>query len=67
LGTISRNSFEGADHDALENGSVSRPVEARDLLKVTSGLSNGSIGKSGESGVLGSSKRRFVFEWASWR
>jgi hypothetical protein len=67
LGTTSHNSFEAAEHDALESGIASRPVEAGELLKVTSGLSNNSLGKSGESGVLGSSKRRFIFEWVSWR
>eukprot|EP00882_Tetradesmus_deserticola_P013423 GHRQ01014252.1.p1 GENE.GHRQ01014252.1~~GHRQ01014252.1.p1 ORF type:complete len:609 (+),score=264.50 GHRQ01014252.1:262-1827(+) len=67
FGHTSRSSFNAAEQDAADGGGVGRPVEAAEILKLASDLSATSLGKWAGSGVLGSSKRRFIFEWASWR
>jgi hypothetical protein len=68
LGNTSHCSFEASEHEAAAAaGGAGQPVGPGELLKVTSGLSNASLGKSAGSGMLGGSKRRYIFEWVSWR
>jgi hypothetical protein len=67
LGNASHCSFGASENEAAGGGSSAQPVDGGELLKVTSGVSNASLGKSAGSGVLGPSKRRFIFEWVSWR